>query len=48
MGHAGAIMSGGRGTATRKVELLREAGAFTVENPAEIGKTAAAVLSGKT
>ena len=47
MGHAGAIMSGGRGTASRKVELLREAGAFMVENPAEIGKTAAAVLSGK-
>jgi succinyl-CoA synthetase alpha subunit len=47
MGHAGAIMSGGRGTATSKVELLREAGAFMVENPAEIGRTAAAVLSGK-
>jgi succinyl-CoA synthetase alpha subunit len=47
MGHAGAIMSEGRGTAAHKVELLREAGAFMVENPAEIGKTAAAVLSGK-
>jgi succinyl-CoA synthetase alpha subunit len=48
MGHAGAIMSGGRGTAARKIELLREAGAFMVENPAEIGKTAVAVLSGKS
>ncbi|MCX6569927.1 MAG: succinate--CoA ligase subunit alpha [Candidatus Aminicenantes bacterium] len=47
MGHAGAIMSGGRGTAVRKVELLREAGAFIVESPADIGKIAAAVLSGK-
>jgi len=47
MGHAGAIMSGGRGTAARKIELLREAGAHMVRNPAEIGKTAAAVLSGK-
>jgi succinyl-CoA synthetase alpha subunit len=47
MGHAGAIISGSVGTAARKIELLREAGAFMVENPAEIGKTAAAVLSGK-
>jgi succinyl-CoA synthetase alpha subunit len=47
MGHAGAIISGSAGTAARKIELLREAGAFMVENPAEIGKTAAAVLSGK-
>jgi hypothetical protein len=31
----------------RKIELLREAGAHMVRNPAEIGKTAAAVLSGK-
>ena len=47
MGHAGAIISGSAGTAARKVELLREAGAHMVRNPAEIGKTAAAVLSGK-
>jgi succinyl-CoA synthetase alpha subunit len=47
MGHAGAIISGSAGTAARKVKLLREAGAHMVRNPAEIGKMAAAVLSGK-
>ncbi len=44
MGHAGAIMSGGRGTAARKIELLEEAGARVVRNPARIGEAAASVL----
>ena len=44
MGHAGAIMSGGRGTAARKIELLEEAGARIVRNPARIGRAAAAAL----
>jgi succinyl-CoA synthetase alpha subunit len=44
MGHAGAIMSAGRGTAARKIELLEAAGARIVRNPARIGQTAAAAL----
>ena len=44
MGHAGAIMSGGQGTAARKIELLEKAGVRMVRNPAEIGRTVAAVL----
>lgn len=37
MGHAGAIISGGKGTAQGKMEALRKAGVSVVENPAEIG-----------
>lgn len=37
MGHAGAIISGGKGTAAEKVEALRMAGVTLVENPAEMG-----------
>jgi succinyl-CoA synthetase alpha subunit len=37
MGHAGAIISGGRGTATEKISALRRAGIAVVQNPAEIG-----------
>jgi succinyl-CoA synthetase alpha subunit len=39
MGHAGAIISGGKGTATEKMAALREAGIHVVESPAEIGGT---------
>lgn len=39
MGHAGAIVSGGEGTAEAKFEALREAGAVVVENPGLIGET---------
>jgi succinyl-CoA synthetase alpha subunit len=45
MGHAGAIMSGGQGTAGRKIELLEAAGARIVRNPAEIGRAVATVLA---
>lgn len=38
MGHAGAIISGGRGNAAEKMAVLRECGARVVENPAEIGR----------
>ena len=40
-GHAGAIVSGGKGTAEAKLEAMREAGITTVENPAAIGETVA-------
>jgi succinyl-CoA synthetase alpha subunit len=39
MGHAGAIISGGKGTAAEKMEALRNAGISVVESPAEIGIT---------
>jgi succinyl-CoA synthetase alpha subunit len=39
MGHAGAIISGGKGTAAEKMKALKENGIHVVENPAEIGNT---------
>jgi len=51
MGHAGAIISGGQGTAADKYKAMRAAGIHTVQSPAEIGHTVAAVLGkskGKT
>ncbi len=39
MGHAGAIISGGAGTAQEKMEALQAAGAFVVKSPADIGIT---------
>ena len=45
MGHAGAIIMGGKGTAQAKIQALKEAGAYVIENPAFIGKTIFEVLS---
>ncbi|HQZ28535.1 MAG: succinate--CoA ligase subunit alpha [Verrucomicrobiales bacterium] len=38
MGHAGAIVSGGKGTAAAKIEALREAGIEVAENPSDMGQ----------
>ncbi|MGE5195983.1 MAG: succinate--CoA ligase subunit alpha [Anaerolineae bacterium] len=39
MGHAGAIVSGGKGTAQEKIAELKKAGAFLAPTPAEMGQT---------
>ena len=39
MGHAGAIISGGKGGAEDKIEKMKSSGIFIAESPAEIGKT---------
>jgi succinyl-CoA synthetase alpha subunit len=44
MGHAGAIISGGHGTAAEKYKAMRAAGIHTVQSPADIGSTLAGVL----
>jgi succinyl-CoA synthetase alpha subunit len=44
MGHAGAIISGGKGTAAEKIAALKEAGIAIAPTPADLGKTVASFV----
>jgi len=48
MGHAGAIISGGAGSAREKIKTLAEAGMAVVTNPAEMGQTIADIVEKKS
>jgi succinyl-CoA synthetase alpha subunit len=45
MGHAGAIISGGKGTAAEKLAAMRDAGIAIAATPADLGKTIAPLVS---
>jgi len=47
MGHAGAIVAGGRGTALEKIETLKAAGVRVIDSPAAIGQTVKAHLANR-
>jgi succinyl-CoA synthetase alpha subunit len=46
MGHAGAIISGGKGKAETKIEAMKRAGIAISDSPAALGKTLKRVLKG--
>ncbi len=47
MGHAGAIIAGGKGTAAEKIAILKNAGVTVIDSPAAIGTTVKAQLASK-
>src|SRR3954467_4750397 len=47
MGHAGAIISGGKGTAQEKLAVMEECGIKVTRNPAEMGRTLKSILKRK-
>jgi succinyl-CoA synthetase alpha subunit len=44
MGHAGAIISGGKGTANEKIAALKDAGIEIAESPADMGEAVARAM----
>ena len=46
MGHAGAVISGGKDTAAAKIEALKEAGVYVSDSPAALGSTMVKALKG--
>jgi succinyl-CoA synthetase alpha subunit len=48
MGHAGAIISGGMGTAAEKFRALKDAGVHIVKSPAQLGESMVEALGAKS
>ncbi|CAF24021.1 MULTISPECIES: succinate--CoA ligase subunit alpha [Candidatus Protochlamydia] len=48
MGHAGAIVSGGKGTASDKIKTLKQAGVLIAETPADMGLSVQLLLNSKS
>ena len=46
MGHAGAIISGGKGTAGDKIEAMKSAGIHVADSPSKLGTTMKAAMGG--